>query len=210
MADFSETLRTVKDNTCTRGFGAKKRAAGEIIAKDIATEMGKLDPAVSGIASQILSDLSLETAAVSQATDPEELKAVSQRLQEYKGIINHTYKNLNDESQLSKQQVGDLKKLINTSQKNIKKAGRGLFGSANESFLDSLTDTLNPFTKIGEVIGQLPGGAPFEAYFNSLGDGINDKIKGALGIDGLTDDNVEKVEQYVSGKQDLEQTQADY
>jgi hypothetical protein len=36
------------------------------------------------------------------------------------------------------------------------------------------------------------------------------KIKGALGIGGLTDDNVEKVEQYVSGKQDLEQTQADY
>ena len=210
MSDFSELVKSVQESTGTRGFGAKKRAAGEIIAKDIATEMGKLDPAVSGIASQILSDLSLETAAVSQATDPEELKAVSQRLQEYKGIINQTYKNLNDESKLSKQQVGDLKKLINTSQKNIKKAGRGLFGSANESFLESLTETLNPFTKIGEVIGQLPGGAPFEAYFNTLGDGLSDKIKGYFGIGGLTDDNVEKVEQYVSGKQDLEETQSDY
>ena len=210
MTTFAETVEAIQGKTGTRGFGAKKRAAGEIIAKDIATEMGKLDPAVSGIASQILSDLSLETAAVSQATDPEELKAVSQRLQEYKGIINQTYKNLNDESKLSKQQVGDLKKLINTSQKNIKKAGRGLFGSANESFLDSLTDTLNPFTKIGEVIGQLPGGAPFEAYFNTLGDGLSDKIKGYFGIGGLTDDNVDKVEQYVSGKENIEETRTEY
>ena len=210
MTTFAETVKTIQGSTGTRGFGAKKRAAGQIIAEDIATEMGKLDPAVSGIASQILSDLSLETAAVSQATDPEELKAVSQRLQEYKGIINQTYKNLNDESKLSKQQVGDLKKLINTSQKNIKKAGRGLFGSANESFLDSLTDTLNPFTKIGEVIGQLPGGAPFEAYFNTLGDGLSDKIKGYFGIGGLTDDNVDKVEQYVSGKENIEETRTEY
>ena len=82
MTTFAETVEAIQGKTGTRGFGAKKRAAGEIIAKDIATEMGKLDPAVSGIASQILSDLSLETAAVSQATDPEELKAVSQRLQE--------------------------------------------------------------------------------------------------------------------------------
>ena len=210
MTTFAETVEAIQGKTGTRGFGAKKRAAGEIIAKDIATSMSKLDPAVSGIASQILSDLSLETAAVSQATDPEELKAVSQRLQEYKGIINQTYKNLNDESKLSKQQVGDLKKLINTSQKNIKKAGRGLFGSANESFLDSLTDTLNPFTKIGEVIGQLPGGAPFEAYFNTLGDGLSDKIKGYFGIGGLTDDNVDKVEQYVSGKENIEETRTEY
>ena len=205
MSDFSELVKSVQESTGTRGFGARKRAAAQIIGSDIEA----LGP-ISGVAGQILADLTVETDRVGKATDPEELKEISNRLREYKGIINQTYKQLGDESKFSKTQADNLRKLITTSQRNIKKAGRGLFGKANESFLDSLTETLNPFTKIGDVFAQLPGGAPFEAYFNSLGDGINDKIKGALGIGGLTDDNVEKVEQYVSGKQDLEETQADY
>jgi hypothetical protein len=205
MADFSETLKTVQDKTGTRGFGAKKRTAAELIS----SEMKDIGP-LSGIAGQILSDLAVETAKIEQATDPEELKDIGKRIREFKGIINQTQKNLSDDSKMSEEQLTALRKVINASDKNIKRAGRGLFGKANESFLDSLTETLNPFTKIGDVFAQLPGGAPFEAYFNSLGDGINDKIKGALGIGGLTDDNVEKVEQYVSGKQDLEETQSDY
>ena len=205
MSDFSELVKSVQESTGTRGFGARKRAAAEIIGSDIEA----LGP-ISGVAGQILADLTVETDRVGKATDPEELKEISNRLREYKGIINQTYKQLGDENKFSKTQADNLRKLITTSQRNIKKAGRGLFGKANESFLESLTETLNPFTKIGDVFAQLPGGAPFEAYFNSLGDGINDKIKGALGIGGLTDDNVEKVEQYVSGKQDLEETQSDY
>ena len=205
MSDFSELVKSVQESTGTRGFGARKRAAAEIIGSDIEA----LGP-ISGVAGQILADLTVETDRVGKATDPEELKEISNRLREYKGIINQTYKQLGDENKFSKTQADNLRKLITTSQRNIKKAGRGLFGKANESFLESLTETLNPFTKIGDVFAQLPGGAPFEAYFNSLGEGINDKIKGALGIGGLTDDNVEKVEQYVSGKQDLEETQADY
>ena len=211
MADFSETLRTIQDETGTRGFGAKKRTAGKVISDVIDSEEIQKDIGpLSGVAGQILSDLSVETARVSQATDPEELKEIGNRIREFKGIINQTQKNLTDDNKMSKQQVAALRKVINVSEKNIKRAGRGLFGKANESFLGSLTETLNPFTKIGDVFAQLPGGAPFEAYFNSLGEGINDKIKGALGIGGLTDDNVEKVEQYVSGKQDLEETQTDY
>lgn len=205
MVDFSTTLETIKEKTGTRGFGAKKRTAAELISN----EMKEIGP-LSGVAGQILSDLSVETAKVEQATDPDELKEIGKRIREYKGIIKQTQKNLDDDSKMSEEQLAALSKVINTSDKNIKRAGRGLFGKANESFLDSLTETLNPFTKIGDVFAQLPGGAPFEAYFNSLGDGINDKIKGALGIGGLTDDNVEKVEQYVSGKQDLEETQSDY
>ena len=205
MSDFSQLVKSVKETTGTRGFGARKRAAAQIIGSEIEA-LGPL----TGVTGQILADLTVETDRVGKATDPEELKEISNRLREYKGIINQTYKQLGDESKFSKTQADNLRKLITTSQRNIKKAGRGLFGSANESFLDSLTDTLNPFTKIGEVIGQLPGGAPFEAYFNTLGDGLSDKIQGYFGIGGLTDDNVDKVEQYVSGKQDLEQTQADY
>ena len=205
MSDFSELVKSVQESTGTRGFGARKRAAAQIIGSEIEA-LGPL----TGVTGQILADLTVETDRVGKATDPEELKEISNRLREYKGIINQTYKQLGDENKFSKTQADNLRKLITTSQRNIKKAGRGLFGKANESFLESLTETLNPFTKIGDVFAQLPGGAPFEAYFNSLGDGINDKIKGALGIGGLTDDNVEKVEQYVSGKQDLEETQADY
>lgn len=206
MADFSETLKSIQGSTGTRGFGAKKRAAASLIASDIEA----LQPNVSGVAGQILTDLSAETVNVGQATDPEELKEVSQRLREYKGIINQTQKNLSADQKMSKEEVANLKKLITTSERNVKRAGKGLFGSANESFLESLTETLNPFTKIGEVIGSLPGGAPFESYFTTLGEGINEKVKGALGIGGLTDDNVDKVEQYVSGKQDLEETKSDY
>mgnify|MGYP001370013055 CR=1 FL=1 len=206
MADFSETLKTIQESTGTRGFGAKKRTASSIMASEIEA----LQPNVSGVAGQILTDLSTEAAAIKDATDPEQLKDASRRLKEYKKIIDQTQKNLSDDQKMSKDEVANLKRLITTSEKNVKKAGKGLFGSANESFLDSLTETLNPFTKIGDVFAQLPGGAPFEAYFNSLGDGINDKIKGALGIGGLTDDSVEKVEQYVSGRQDLEETQSDY
>ena len=205
MSDFSQLVKSVQETTGTRGFGARKRAAAQIIGSEIEA-LGPL----TGVTGQILADLTVETDRVGKATDPEELKEISNRLREYKGIINQTYKQLGDENKFSKTQADNLRKLITTSQRNIKKAGRGLFGKANESFLESLTETLNPFTKIGDVFAQLPGGAPFEAYFNSLGDGINDKIKGALGIGGLTDDNVEKVEQYVSGKQDLEETQADY
>ena len=206
MADFTETLKTVQETTGTRGFGAKKRTASSIMASEIEA----LQPNVSGVAGQILTDLSTEAAAIKDATDPEQLKDASRRLKEYKKIIDQTQKNLSDDQKMSKEEVANLKRLITTSEKNVKKAGKGLFGSANESFLDSLTETLNPFTKIGDVFAQLPGGAPFEAYFNSLGEGVNDKIKGALGIGGLTDDSVEKVEQYVSGKQDLEETQTDY
>ena len=205
MSDFSDLVETIKERTGTRGFGARKRAAAEIIGSDI-DALGSL----TGVAGQILADLTVETTRVGQATDPEELKEISNRIREYKGIINQTYKQIGDDNKFSKTQADNLRQLITAAQKNIKKAGRGLFGKANESFLESLTETLNPFTKIGDVFAQLPGGAPFEAYFNSLGDGINDKIKGALGIGGLTDDNVEKVEQYISGKQDLEETQADY
>ena len=206
MADFSETLKSIQGSTGTRGFGAKKRAAAKLIASDIEA----LQPNVSGVAGQILTDLSTETANIGQATDPEELKDASRRLKEYKKIIDQTQKNLSADQKMSKEEVANLKKLITTSERNVKKAGKGLFGSANESFLDSLTETLNPFTKIGEVIGSLPGGAPFESYFTTLGEGINEKVKGALGIGGLTDDNVDKVEQYVSGKQDLEETKSDY
>ena len=206
MADFSETLKTIQESTGTRGFGAKKRTASSIMASEIEA----LQPNVSGVAGQILTDLSTEAAAIKDATDPEQLKDASRRLKEYKKIIDQTQKNLSDDQKMSKDEVANLKRLITTSEKNVKKAGKGLFGSANESFLDSLTETLNPFTKIGDVFAQLPGGAPFEAYFNSLGEGVNDKIKGALGIGGLTDDSVEKVEQYVSGRQDLEETQSDY
>jgi len=206
MADFSETVKAVQGSTGTRGFGAKKRAAAQLMASDIEA----LQPNVSGVAGQILTDLSTEAAGIKDATDPEQLKDASRRLKEYKKIIDQTQKNLSDDQKMSKDEVANLKRLITTSEKNVKKAGKGLFGSANESFLDSLTETLNPFTKIGDVFAQLPGGAPFEAYFNSLGEGINDKVKGALGIGGLTDDNVDKVEQYVSGKQDLEETKSDY
>ncbi len=205
MSDFSELVKSVQESTGTRGFGARKRAAAEIIGSDIEA----LGP-ISGVAGQILADLTVETGKVGQATDPEELKEISNRLREYKGIINQTYKQLGDESKFSKTQADNLRKLITTSQRNIKKAGRGLFGKANESFLESLTETLNPFTKIGDVFAQLPGGAPFEAYFNTLGDGLSDKIKGYFGIGGLTDDNVDKVEQYVSGKENIEETRTEY
>ena len=115
-----------------------------------------------------MSDLTTETLNVGQATDPEELKEVAQRIREYKGIINQTQKNLSADQKMSKEEVANLRKLITTSERNIKKAGRGLFGSANESFLESLTETLNPFTKIGDVFAQLPGGAPFEAYLSLI------------------------------------------
>ena len=156
MADFSETLKTVQDKTGTRGFGAKKRTAGKLIDDQI-KDIGPL----SGVAGQILSDLSVETARVSQATDPDELKEIGNRIREFKGIINQTQKNLTDDNKMSQEQVDSLRKVINVSEKNIKRAGRGLFGKANESFLESLTETLNPFTKIGDVFAQLPGGAPF-------------------------------------------------
>ena len=92
MVDFSTTLETIKEKTGTRGFGAKKRTAAELISN----EMKEIGP-LSGVAGQILSDLSVETAKVEQATDPDELKEIGKRIREYKGIIKQTQKNLDDD-----------------------------------------------------------------------------------------------------------------
>ena len=86
MADFTETLKTVQETTGTRGFGAKKRTASSIMASEIEA----LQPNVSGVAGQILTDLSTEAAAIKDATDPEQLKDASRRLKEYKKIIDQT------------------------------------------------------------------------------------------------------------------------
>ena len=71
MSDFSELVKSVQKSTGTRGFGARKRAAAEIIGSDIEA----LGP-ISGVAGQILADLTVETGKVGQATDPEELKDI--------------------------------------------------------------------------------------------------------------------------------------
>ena len=120
MTTFAETVEAIQGKTGTRGFGAKKRTAAELIS----SEMKDIGP-LSGIAGQILSDLAVETAKIEQATDPEELKDIGKRIREFKGIINQTQKNLSDDSKMSEEQLTALRKVINASDKNIKRAGRG-------------------------------------------------------------------------------------
>ena len=204
VLNFKETVDNIKEKYGARGFTAKKTAAGDVLRSEI-----KSFKALDGsVAANILSDLSKESESISGVTSPEELKDISKRLADYKRVVNQTHKNINDESKFSKTQADQINKLIRSTQKNVKAASKGLFGSANESFLGSLTETLNPFTKIGEIMGQLPGGAPFEAYATTLGEGINDKVKGWLGV-GTSDEGMRQIDRYSGTEAQLQKQDAE-
>ena len=65
MSDFSQLVKSVKETTGTRGFGARKRAAAQIIGSEIEA-LGPL----TGVTGQILADLTVETDRVGKGVGP--------------------------------------------------------------------------------------------------------------------------------------------
>ena len=177
---FQSTVDKITEEYGTRGFTAKKTAAADILGKDIEKQRG-LDGAETVVVSSVLDNLETAQRDLESSRDPQSTKEILKTVKDLKQVV----KNLGQSGskELDKQREKELNEIIDKTEKNVKRAakGGGAFGKANETFLGSLTETLNPLSQLGNFFGAA-GITPLEGYFNSLGDSLNEKVKGALGI----------------------------
>ena len=182
---FEDTVEKITEQYGTKGFTAKKTAAADILGDDIKaakTDFGSGDDVQ--IATAVLDKITNIQTSVETSRDPGDTKETLKAIKDVKQVI----ANLNKSKDLDEDQTKKLDAIIKKTEKNVKKAGKGgAFGKANETFLSSLTESLNPLTALGNFAGAA-GATPLEGYFNSLGDSLNEKVKGALGI-GASEDS---------------------
>lgn len=177
---FDDTVKSITEKFGTKGFTAGKTAAADILGEDIEATRGK-EGAQSVAVAGVLNNLERLQGEVQNSSDPAATKQILKTVKDLGQVIKNLQKSgdIDEGSDISQ----DLEKLIKRTEKNVKKAGKsgGAFGKANQSFLSSLTETLNPLSGLGDFFGTA-GIAPLEGYFNSLGDSLNEKVKSALGI----------------------------
>ena len=177
---FQNTVDKVTKNFGTRGFTAKKTAAADILGEDIKNVRGQ-EGAETVVVSSVLDNLETAQRDLESSRDPQSTKEILKTVKDLKQVV----KNLrqSEKDPLDEETADKLDELLDKTDKNVKRAakGGGAFGKANTTFLESLTETLNPLSALGNFFGAA-GITPLEGYFNSLGDSLNDKIKSALGI----------------------------
>jgi hypothetical protein len=179
---FDDTVADITKQYGTKGFTAKKTAASDVLGEDIGKVRGTLSDGPESIAvASVLDNLEIAQRELQNSQDPQATKQILTTVKDLKQVV----KNLGKEGSkdLNEGREKQLNQLINKTEKNVKKASKsgGAFGKANQNFLGSLTETLNPLSAMGDFFGTA-GIAPLEGYFNSLGDSLNDKVKGALGL----------------------------
>ena len=176
---FQDTVDKLTEQFGTRGFIAKKTAAADILGKEISDER-KIDSPDAIVVASVLDNLETAQRDLESSRDPETSKEILKTVNDLKQVV----KNLRQakENTLDKETADRLDGLLDRTEKNVKKVAKsgGAFGKANETFLGSLTETLNPLSALGNFFGTA-GIAPLEGYFNSLGDSLNEKVKSALG-----------------------------
>ena len=177
---FQETVDKLTEQFGTRGFIAKKTAAADILGKDI-DKARKLEEGPDAIVvASVLDNLETAQRDLESSRDPETSKEILKTVNDLKQVV----KNLRQakENTLNEEVAKKLEGLLDDTEKNVKKVAKsgGAFGKANETFLGSLTETLNPLSALGNFFGTA-GITPLEGYFNSLGDSLNEKVKSALG-----------------------------
>ena len=176
---FQDTVDKLTEQFGTRGFIAKKTAAADILGKEISDER-KIDSPDAIVVASVLDNLETAQRDLESSRDPETSKEILKTVNDLKQVV----KNLRQakENTLGKETADRLDGLLDRTEKNVKKVAKsgGAFGKANETFLGSLTETLNPLSALGNFFGTA-GIAPLEGYFNSLGDSLNEKVKSALG-----------------------------
>jgi len=177
---FQETVEKLTEQFGTRGFTAKKTAAADILGKDI-DKARKLEEGPDAIVvASVLDNLETAQRDLESSRDPETSKEILKTVNDLKQVV----KNLRQakEDPLDEKTADRLDDLLNKTERNVKKVAKsgGAFGKANETFLGSLTETLNPLSALGNFFGTA-GITPLEGYFNSLGDSLNEKVKSALG-----------------------------
>lgn len=177
---FQETVEKLTEQFGTRGFTAKKTAAADILGKDI-TDARKLEEGPDAIVvASVLDNLETAQRDLESSRDPETSKEILKTVNDLRQVV----KNLRQakENTLDEKVADRLDDLLTKTETNVKKVAKsgGAFGKANETFLGSLTETLNPLSALGNFFGTA-GITPLEGYFNSLGDSLNEKVKSALG-----------------------------
>tara|TARA_A100001035_G_scaffold214218_1_gene173986 strand:+ start:45 stop:1892 length:1848 start_codon:yes stop_codon:yes gene_type:complete len=176
---FEETVSDLTEEFGTRGFTAKKTAAADLLGGDIEKARGE-NASESIVVASVLDNLETAQRDLESSRDPETSKEILKTVNDLKQVV----KNLRQakEDPLDEKTADRLDDLLNKTERNVKKVAKsgGAFGKANETFLGSLTETLNPLSALGNFFGTA-GITPLEGYFNSLGDSLNEKVKSALG-----------------------------
>lgn len=178
---FQETVEKLTEQFGTRGFTAKKTAAADILGKDITEARKGIEESPDAIVvASVLDNLETAQRDLESSRDPETSKEILKTVNDLRQVV----KNLRQakENTLNEEVANRLDDLLTKTEANVKKVAKsgGAFGKANETFLGSLTETLNPLSALGNFFGTA-GITPLEGYFNSLGDSLNEKVKSALG-----------------------------
>ena len=197
---FRETVKEVTEEFGVKGFTAQKTAASRILGKDIDDTRKTLSEGPESIVvSSVLDNLEVAQKDLDSTRDPQAAKEILKTVKDLKQVV----KNLGSQGSkdLNKDREKQLNAIINKTEKNVKRASKagGAFGKANETFLGSLTETLNPLSQLGNFFGAA-GITPLEGYFNSLGDSLNEKVKTALGY-GASEESMNMTRQIQKDKE---------
>ena len=197
---FRDTVKEVTEEFGVKGFTAQKTAASRILGKDIDDTRKTLSEGPESIVvSSVLDNLEVAQKDLDSSRDPQAAKEILKTVKDLKQVV----KNLGSQGSkdLNKDREKQLNAIINKTEKNVKRASKagGAFGKANETFLGSLTETLNPLSQLGNFFGAA-GITPLEGYFNSLGDSLNEKVKTALGY-GASEESMNMTRQIQKDKE---------
>ena len=176
---FEETVSDLTEEFGTRGFTAKKTAAADLLGGEIEKARGE-NTSESIVVASVLDNLETAQRDLESSRDPETSKEILKTVNDLKQVVKNLRESKKDP--LDEETAKKLDGLLTRTEKNVKKVAKsgGAFGKANETFLGSLTETLNPLSALGNFFGTA-GITPLEGYFNSLGDSLNEKVKSALG-----------------------------
>ena len=176
---FEETVSDLTEEFGTRGFTARKTAAADLLGGEIEKARGE-NTSESIVVASVLDNLETAQRDLESSRDPETSKEILKTVNDLKQVVKNLRESKKDP--LDEETAKKLDGLLTRTEKNVKKVAKsgGAFGKANETFLGSLTETLNPLSALGNFFGTA-GITPLEGYFNSLGDSLNEKVKSALG-----------------------------
>ena len=175
---FEDTVADITEEFGAKGFTAKKTAAADILKDDIKSARGNFDEEggnTVGVAANVLDRLSSVQSDIDSSRDPESAKESLKALKDIKDTI----KILKKSNDLDDNQQKRLDDIVKKTESNVKKSAKNSssFQKANQSFIQNITDTLNPLKQAGNLLENM-GFSAAGQYVGELGGIVQDKVLG--------------------------------